>query len=80
VNHYQLVSARLESLGIVPPGFGLVPAVFSLLGAGIAEVSTKRSRTVGGDPDENCFTMLRTGGIGFMISAVFEPKRRFRLK
>lgn len=44
VNHYQLVSARLESLGIVPPGFGLVPAVFSLLGAGIAEVSAKRSR------------------------------------
>jgi hypothetical protein len=44
VNHYQLVSARLESLGIVPPGFGLVPAVFSLLGAGIAEVSTKTSR------------------------------------
>jgi len=44
VNHYQLVSARLESLGIVPPGFGLVPAAFSLLGAGIAEVSTKTSR------------------------------------
>ena len=44
VNHYQLVSARLESLGIVPPGFGLVPAAFSLLGAGIAEVSTKASR------------------------------------
>jgi hypothetical protein len=44
VNHYQLVSARLESLGIVPPGFGLVPAAFSLLGAGIADVSTKTSR------------------------------------
>jgi hypothetical protein len=44
VNHYQLVSARLESLGIVPPGFGLVPAAFSLLGAGIAEVSTKKFR------------------------------------
>jgi hypothetical protein len=47
VNHYQLVSARLESLGIVPPGFGLIPALFSLLGAGIAEVSTtKFSRPV----------------------------------
>ena len=44
VNHYQLVSARLESLGIVPPGFGLIPAAFSLLGAGIAEVSTKKFR------------------------------------
>jgi hypothetical protein len=38
VNHYQLVSAHLESLGIVPPAFGVIPAVFSLLGAGIAEV------------------------------------------
>jgi len=44
VNHYQLVSARLESLGIVPPGFGLIPAAFSLLGAGIAEIGTKKSR------------------------------------
>ena len=44
VNHYQLVSARLESLGIVPPGFALIPAAFSLLGAGIAELSTKKSR------------------------------------
>ena len=44
VNHYQLVSARLESLGIVPPGFGLIPAAFSLLGAGIAEISTKKFR------------------------------------
>jgi len=44
VNHYQLASARLESLGIVPPGFGLVPAAFSLLGAGIAEVTAKTSR------------------------------------
>jgi hypothetical protein len=42
VNHYQLVSARLESLGLVPPGFALIPAVFSLLGAGIAEVSAKK--------------------------------------
>jgi hypothetical protein len=42
VNHYQLVSARLESLGLVPPGFALIPATFSLLGAGIAEVSTKK--------------------------------------
>ena len=44
VNHYQLVSARVESLGIVPPGFAVIPAAFSLLGAGIAEVSTKKSR------------------------------------
>jgi hypothetical protein len=44
VNHYQLASARLESLGLVPPGFALIPAAFSLLGAGIAEVSTKRFR------------------------------------
>jgi hypothetical protein len=43
VNHYQLVSARVESLGIVPPGFAVIPAAFSLLGAGIAEVSTKKS-------------------------------------
>jgi hypothetical protein len=42
VNHYHLVSARLESLGLVPPGFALIPAAFSLLGAGIAEVSTKK--------------------------------------
>jgi hypothetical protein len=39
-----LASARLESLGIVPPGFGLIPAAFSLLGAGIAEVRTKEFR------------------------------------
>jgi hypothetical protein len=44
VNHYQLVSVRLEALGMVPPGFGLIPAVFSLLGAGIAEVSSKKFR------------------------------------
>jgi hypothetical protein len=44
VNHYQSVSARVESLGIVPPGFAVIPAAFSLLGAGIAEVSTKKSR------------------------------------
>jgi hypothetical protein len=42
VNHYQLVSARVESMGLVPPGFVLIPAAFSLLGAGIAEVSTKK--------------------------------------
>jgi hypothetical protein len=42
VNHYQLVSARVESLGLVPPGFVLMPAVFSLLGAGIGEVGTKK--------------------------------------
>ena len=41
-NHYQLVFTRLESLGLVPPGFVVIPAVFSLLGAGIAEVSTKK--------------------------------------
>jgi hypothetical protein len=44
VNHYQLVFARVESLGVVPPGFGLIPAVFSLLGAGIAEVGTRKFR------------------------------------
>jgi hypothetical protein len=46
VNHYQLVSTRLESLGLVPPGFVSIPAAFSLLGAGIAEVSTKKFRRV----------------------------------
>jgi len=44
VNHYQLVSARLESLGLVPPGFAIIPAAFSLLGAAIAEVRTKKFR------------------------------------
>jgi hypothetical protein len=44
VNHHQLVAARLEGLGIVPPGFGLIPAVFSLLGVGIAEVINKFHR------------------------------------
>ena len=44
VNHYQSASARLESLGIVPPAFGVMPAALSLLGAGIAEVSTKKFR------------------------------------
>ena len=44
VNHYQPASARVESLGLVPPGFGLIPAAFSLFGAGIAEVSTKKLR------------------------------------
>ena len=48
VNHYQLASARLESLGIVQPGFGLIPAAFSLLGAGIAGMRTK-----------NCYPDLR---------------------
>jgi len=43
VNHYWWVSDRLESMGLVPPGFVLIPAAFSLLGAGIAEVSTKTS-------------------------------------
>ena len=44
VNHYGSVSDRLESMGLVPPGFVLIPAAFSLLGAGIAEVSTKKFR------------------------------------
>ena len=44
VSHYQLVSIRLESLGLVSPGFGLIPAGFSLLGAGVAEVSTRKFR------------------------------------
>ena len=42
VNHFWWV--RLESLGLVPPGFVLIPAAFSMLGAGIAEVSTKKFR------------------------------------
>ncbi len=42
VNHYWWVSDRLESLGLVPPGFVVIPAAFSLLGAGIAEASTKK--------------------------------------
>ena len=42
VNRYPSDSAHLESLGIVPPGFGVVPAVLSLLGAGIAEVSIRK--------------------------------------
>jgi hypothetical protein len=42
VNHYWLVSNRLESMGLVPPGFVIIPAAYSLLGAGIAEVSTKK--------------------------------------
>ena len=33
---------RLELLGLVPPGFAVIPAIFSLLGAGIAEVSGKK--------------------------------------
>ena len=44
VNHYWSMSDRLESMGLVPPGFVLIPAAFSLLGAGIAEVSAKKSR------------------------------------
>jgi hypothetical protein len=42
VNHYQFGATRLESLGLVPPGFALIPAAFSLLGAGIADVTTKK--------------------------------------
>src|SRR5437870_1641657 len=30
----------------------------------ISAVLVRRFRTVGGDPDENCFTMSRTGGMG----------------
>lgn len=41
VNHYQVVATRLESMALVPPGFAVIPAVCSLLGAGIAEFSTK---------------------------------------
>jgi hypothetical protein len=44
VNHYQFTAARLESLGLVPPGFGVIPAALSLLGAEIAEVSSKKFR------------------------------------
>jgi hypothetical protein len=46
VNHYQLVSTRLETMGLVPPGFVPIPAAFSLLGAGIAEVSNRKFRRV----------------------------------
>jgi len=46
VNHNQLAFTRLESLGIVPPGFGVIPAALSLMGAGIAEVSNKKFRHV----------------------------------
>jgi len=42
VNHFGSVSARVESLGVGPPGFVVIPAFFSLMGAGIAEVSTKK--------------------------------------
>lgn len=42
VHHYQLAAARLESLGLVPPGFAVIPAALSLLGAGIAEVSARK--------------------------------------
>lgn len=41
-NHYQFVATRLEALGLVPPVFGIVPAAFSLLGAGVAEVSVRK--------------------------------------
>lgn len=40
-NHYQLVASRLESMALIPPGFAVMPALFSLLGAGIAELSEK---------------------------------------
>jgi hypothetical protein len=39
-----LVAAHVESMALWPPGFALIPAVFSVLGAGIAEVSTKKFR------------------------------------
>jgi hypothetical protein len=48
VNHHWSVSDRLESMGLVPPGFVLIPAAFSLLGAAIAEVSTKKFRRAAG--------------------------------
>lgn len=41
-NRYWPISGRLESLGIVPPGFAVIPAAFSLLGAGIAEISNRK--------------------------------------
>jgi hypothetical protein len=44
VNHGWWGSGRLESLGLVSPGFVPIPAAFSLLGAGIAEVSAKKFR------------------------------------
>src|ERR1019366_10666085 len=38
------------------------------------------SQTVGGAPDENCFTMSRTGGGGVKSAPCLKSKRRFRLK
>jgi hypothetical protein len=31
-------------MGLVPPGFVVIPAAFSLLGAGVVEVSSKKFR------------------------------------
>ena len=36
------------------------------------------SQTVGGAPDENCFTMSRTGGMGIKSAPCLKSKRRFR--
>ena len=41
VNHYQMVATGLESMALVPPGFVVIPAVCSLLGAGMAEFNSK---------------------------------------
>jgi Protein of unknown function (DUF3175) len=38
------------------------------------------SQTVGGAPDENCFTMSRTGGMGVKSAPCLKSKRRFRLR
>src|ERR1039458_3661155 len=38
------------------------------------------SQTVGGAPDENCFTMSQTGGVGVKSGPCLKSKRRFRVK
>ena len=37
-------------------------------------------RPFGGSPDENCFTMSRTGGMGVKSAPCWKLKRRFRVK
>src|SRR5712692_1628500 len=38
------------------------------------------SRTVGGDPDENCFTLTRTGGLGTQLQPFLGSKWKLRLE
>jgi len=37
------------------------------------------TQTVGGAPNENCFTKSRTGGVGVSSAPCLKSKRRFRL-